>query len=272
MNELGLEWVELRPSCVLVASADAAWKHEPAPRGPFSRPMTHAGEVGTTRRLLDAALALAQHRPTPVQPPRSEPEWISRLASLYHTTHATPRVMAAAAARFQRENQDVLANWSRTKVADEAGHDRLALRDLRALGYAAEELVESVVPKRAAALVRWFEGCIDDSRDPIACVGYAYALERLAIERSAAYIAQIQAWLPTGVDATRCLRVHSAAGSDLGHVHDTVELVASLDASQRRAVVLACHETAHILTDPDLREDPPSLESLATFRAHQQEL
>ena len=213
--------------------------------------MTGPGSPATTRRLLDGAIASAGTPSGPLVPPQGVDAWVGRLISLYHTTHPTPSRMRIAAQRFADAGRDALAAWAAEKVVDEHGHDRLALRDLEALGYDADALVRAVAPRRAVALIRQFDAFVH-APDPIGCLGYAYALERLAAERTEAYVQQVQASLP--VDATRCLRVHSAAGSDASHVDDLVAVVAGCDAASRAAVAVACHTTARILFDPSLIE------------------
>src|SRR6185503_2553531 len=137
-------------------------------------------------------------------PPLTKARWAWRLCGSYCTTHATPGLMAEAAARFGATGRAALARWAEQKAREEQGHDRQALRDLAALGYDAERAVAALVPPTAAALVRYFTAAVR-AEDPIRCVGYAYALERLALRQDAAYIKRIEAMLPPGVYATRCL-------------------------------------------------------------------
>lgn len=252
---IAIEWAEVAPGRVVVATADRAWVHAPVFTGqpdPFAIAMDGPGSLATTRRLLDGAIGAAgRGAPRPAVGPALTPaRWAWRLAGYYRTTHATPLLMAAAAERFAAAGRDALAAWARDKVREETGHDRLALRDLAALGYDSDRLVEHLAPPTAAALVRYFEARVREDDDPIGCVGYAYALERLALERGADDIAAVEAMLPPGVVATRCLRVHSATGSDAAHVEDIVRLVAGLAAPERARVARACYETAAIYCTP----------------------
>lgn len=264
-----VEWAEVWPMRVVIATPDQAWEHRPRSgdfADPFAIPMNGPGDPRTTERLLDAAIALATTRSVPVTPPVDESEWAWRLSGLYRTTHATPRVMAAAAKRFEALGQQVLAAWARTKVREEHGHDQLALRDLRALGYEAEALVEMFTPRRAAALVQWFEAAVFESDEPLGCVGYAYTLERLALERSVAYVEAVERVVGPRRNATRCLRVHSAAGSDAAHVEEIVKLVATLPAAVRARIAADCHATARIIADPQFDERAPTLRELSHLR------
>jgi hypothetical protein len=110
------------------------------------------------------------------------------------------------------------------------------------------------VPPRAAHWVALFER-LAAADDPVGCVGYAHALERLALLRGPAEVQAIEQGLPAGVNATRCLRVHSALGSDTRHVHVNVTTTAALRADERRAIAKACYLTARIYFDPALGDD-----------------
>lgn len=245
---MNLEWVDLGGGRCVVASPDRAWLHRPrfGQPDPFAAPMTGAGHVETTRHLLEGAIAagLASHS-APPPPPMDALRWAWHLVSYYHLTTQTPALLLRAEVSFAASDQPGLAAWARRKRQDEAGHDRLALRDLEALGYDAEALVAAVVPPVPRAMVAAFAAAAAEAT-PLGVVGYAHTVERLAMTLGPSHLVAITASLPAGVDATRCLRVHSAVGSDAGHVEDNVRLVASLSAEARRRVALACLDVAAI--------------------------
>jgi hypothetical protein len=81
-------------------------------------------------------------------------------------------------------------------------------------------------------------------------VGYSYALERNALFVGKRYIEAVQALCPPGVDATRCLRVHSGTGADTSHVTEMVEFIARLPAEDRLTVVRVVYETMKIIAAP----------------------
>ncbi len=268
-----LEWAEVEAGWLVVASAERAWPHRvlDPQSDPLSMPMGRAGSRPTTKRLLDGAIALARHRPRqgasglaePGTKPQSEIDsdsarprpltpnmWAWRLCGAYQTTHATPRVMALAAERFASAGYPTLAAWAGDKVREERGHDTLTLRDLAALGYDAERMVAELVPGKAAALVAYFDATLIADDAPLGCVGYAYALERLALLRDRSSVEAVQAILPDGVDATRCMRVHSASGSDAAHVEETIAVVAALEPAARGHIARATYETAQIFYGP----------------------
>jgi hypothetical protein len=260
--ETEIEWAQLTPQTVIVATNECAWLHHLDPLDSddfFAQPMRGPGGLATTRNLLNGTIGAAQQMargigqkgpsPNDSRPQLTEARWVWRLAGYYHTTHATPRLMAEAAVRFGAAGRQGLADYAMGKVHDEGGHDELALRDLRALGYPAEAVVEELIPPTAAALVEHFARCVR-AENPVGCVGYAYALERLALTNGWDYIRQVEAALPEGVRATRCLRAHSAHSADAKHVEDAIEVTASLPAEDRRLVARACYETALIACGP----------------------
>lgn len=239
--------------------------------------MNGPGAPESTHFLLEGAIALAGRRYRQHEPARRErpsprldrDRWAYRLAGYFHTTHATRRLLPGIARRLASRGRDSVARWADQKVAEETGHDELALRDLTELGFRARELVQAIVPPRAAAWVALFERLASEP-DPITVVGYAHALERLALLRGPAEVAAIERSLPRGLFATRCLRTHSAVGSDARHVAANVQVTAGLCPEDRRTIVLMCHQAAGIYFDPALddRLSPSELEAaVAPFRA-----
>src|SRR5262249_6476399 len=101
-------------------------------------------------------------------------------------------------------------------------------------------------PKSSLALVELFTR-FADSDAPIAVLGYAYALERMALFSTAESIAAIERVIPAGIKATRCLRVHSAVGSDAGHVAESITFMATLPPQDRAATARATYETVGLL-------------------------
>ncbi len=101
-------------------------------------------------------------------------------------------------------------------------------------------------PQPMRAAIEHFEACVDGDT-PVACLGYAYALERPASLLEASYVEAVEKLLPATVDATRCLRWHSSLGEEAGHVDALLGVIAALPAPDRATVVRAAYETAQIL-------------------------
>jgi len=272
-----LEWLEISSvaagstdatDLTVVATATRAFLHVPQALGsdPFQTPMCGDGTPETTHWLLEGAIAAAGrafHAPqAPLSPGIESREpvrvsaahWAYRLAGYFHTTDATRRLLPVIARRFAQSDRRTLAAWAELKISEESGHDQLALRDLSELGYRAQGLVGAFVPPRAAAWVPLFER-LAAADDAVGCVGYAHALERLAALRGPAEVSAIEQSLPSAVNATRCLRVHSGLGSDPHHLRSNVTTTAALNADERRAVAQACYLTARIHFDPAHDDD-----------------
>lgn len=209
-----------------------------------------AASPAVTRRLLDGALAAVWNpriRARRASPPLTPTRWLWRLVGYYHLTHSTTDLLTIASATFARNGQPSLARWARERAREEAHHDELARRDLQAMGVDPSLAIARLRPHPAQALVDWFRSAAV-ATDPIACVGYAYVVERLAMGTTAEDIAAVDRIVPADVRATRCMRVHSAAGSDADHVADTVAVVAALPVDQRAAVARSVYEAALVCT------------------------
>ncbi|MEH2406072.1 hypothetical protein [Nostoc sp.] len=191
----------------------------------------------------------SDHRPPALTPIR----WVWRLAGLYHLCHSTPQLMEEAAQHFASADRQSLAQWALKKAKEEAGHDQLALLDIQSMGYEAQAVVEALVPPAAKALVDHFTRTVQNS-DPIDCVGYSYTAERLAICRGLEYIQRIEVLLPSGKNATRCLGVHSAIGTDVEHVEEAVEMIAELTPNEQTRVAKACYQAALLRFSPPVKD------------------
>jgi pyrroloquinoline quinone (PQQ) biosynthesis protein C len=241
------EWARVAPDKVVVASADRVWLYQPSSGNSsdlFAQPMSGAGSVATTQKLLDTSIVLAKRAVSSSRPPAlSLMLWIWNLAAQYHLTHSVPQLMEEAAQRFATSGREALAQWAAQKAIEERGHDRLALLDIQSLGYDAKAVVQALVPPPAQVLFDYFTRSVQ-TPDPIACVGYSYTQERLALAIGDERIQAVETLLPPGTNATRFLRVHSGVGSDVEHVQESVEMVAGLTPEERTRVAIACYETA----------------------------
>ena len=212
--------------------------------------MTGAGAAGSTVSLLDGAINLGF---TKIEKCLARPEptlagYIVALVGAYHTSVDTPRNLRRAADRFNELGRPELAAYLEERAREETGHDRLALKDLRALGVPGERLVANYIPEGIKPLCKRFDDlCAQDY--PIGCIGYSYCLERIAALKEKTDIEKVQAICPKGLDATRFLRSHSSLGSEASHVEETIQFVASLPANDRISVVRETYELALILAE-----------------------
>jgi hypothetical protein len=255
MARLVTEWVNVTGDISIVArESGEVWFHTPsgtkAEVDPFATPMTGAGAAGSTIRLLDGAInlgfagiekRLARPEPTVVG-------YIVALVGAYHTSVNTPRNLRRAASRFNELGRPEVAAYLEVRAREETGHDRLALKDLRALGVPGERLVANFIPEGIKPLCKRFDDlCAQDY--PIGCIGFSYCLERIAALKQETDIEKVRALCPDGVDASRFLRSHSSLGSEASHVEETIAFVASLPANDRISVVQETYESALIMAE-----------------------
>jgi pyrroloquinoline quinone (PQQ) biosynthesis protein C len=208
--------------------------------------------IAETQRLLDQAIAHAWRTvKTDRRPPKLTPiRWVWRLAAFYHLCASTPQLMKEAAQHFSASGRKSLAQWAMHKAEEEAGHDRLALLDIQSMGYRPETVVEKLFPPAAKALLNYFSQSAQNS-DPIDCVGYSYTAERLGICIGQAYIQKVEALLPPNMNATRCLRAHSAISStEVKHVKETLAMIAGLSLQERNNIAQACYKAACLRFSP----------------------
>jgi hypothetical protein len=253
MTQLVTEWVNVTGDVWIIArESGEVWFHTPngtkEDRNPFAMPMTGAGTVGSTIGLLDGAINLgfAGIEKCRAQPDPTVTGYVVALVGAYHTSVDTPRNLRRAAMRFEELGRPEVAAYLEERAREETGHDRLALKDLRALGVSGERLVANFIPEGIKPLCKRFDDlCVQDY--PIGSIGYSYCLERIAALKQQADVEKVQAMCPDGVDATRFLRSHSSLGSEADHVKETIEFVASLPADDRIKVVRETYESALIM-------------------------
>jgi hypothetical protein len=199
--------------------------------------------------LLDGAINLgfARIEQRLARPDLTPASYVVALVGAYHTSVHTPRNLRRAAKRFEQLGRPEVGVYLEQRAREETGHDRLALKDLQALGVPGERLVANFMPEGIEPLCKRFDDlCAQDY--PIGCIGYSYCLERIAALKQPTDIEKVQALCP-GVDATRFLRSHSCLGSEVSHVEETIEFVASLPANDRIKVVQETYQSAVIMAE-----------------------
>ena len=248
------EWVNVTGNTIIARESGEVWFHTLRSTNvdvdPFATPMTGSGSLGSTNGLLDGAINLGFSR---IESRLARPEptlagYIVALVGAYHTSVDTPRNLRRAANRFNELGRPEVAAYLEERAREETGHDRLALKDLRALGVPGERLVANFIPEGIKPLCKRFDDlCAEDY--PIGCIGYSYCLERIAALKEKTDIEKVRSLCPDGVDATRFLRSHSSLGSEASHVDETIEFVASLPANDRIRVVQETYESALIMAE-----------------------
>jgi hypothetical protein len=254
------EWINVNGDVSIIArESGEVWFYTPdgsnEDTSPFAAPMAGAGSTGSTLGLLDGAISLgfAEIEKNLAKPTPTVAGYVFALIAAYHTSVDTPRNLLHAARRFEQLGRPEVTAYLEDRAREETGHDRLALKDMRALGLPAERLVAMFIPEGIKPLCKRFDDlCAEDY--PIGCVGYSYCLERIAALKQADDIARVKAICPDGVDATRFLRSHSGLGSEASHVQETIEFVAALPANDRISVVQETYRSAVIMAEGYNRE------------------
>jgi len=259
MNNLTAEWVAVSDNIAIISRETGEfWFLELDAYGeilPFAKPMTGKGTRGSTAALLDGAVALGfgSDEDHVADRAASLPKYVFDLVGSYHNSRRTPGNYVQAAKRFTELGRSDIASYLETHAREETGHDRLVLKDLRALSLPAERIVANLVPEGVKPLCELFDR-LSASDYPIGCIGYSYCFEYTAAMKQKSDVDAMRAVCPEGVDASRFLRTHSSLGSEVSHVEDLIDFIASLPASDRIEIVKATYDTAVQLAD-GLRRD-----------------
>jgi hypothetical protein len=264
------ESIRLAPSVYLQASPQKFRLHRLLPweAAPCIETLKEIGDASVTRQMMAGAFYAgflqracdekSADDPATITAP-SLLRYIHWLAGAYQTTHATPPTMRRVAERLAARGQRTAATHCLHVAEEESDHDTLALKDIAALGLPVQEFVRRLRPKYSLTLVELFAR-FADSEAPITVLGYAYVLERMSLFSTAESIAAIERLIPAGIKATRCLRVHSAVGSDAGHVAESIAFLGTLPPQDRAAIARATYETAGLLCAA--RRDYPGDEAM----------
>jgi hypothetical protein len=244
--------VQLGGGETLVASRKGAWI-QPAQGAALelwgSMPPSHRGTPQTTRHLLDGAMSAGERGATAADKwPPTASGWALDLVDQWYTAHHSVALLPVAIERYQSMSRPDLVRFARRKLEEEAGHDRLPLNDLRALGYDADAAVKEVPPGPTAyELVRYARNCVNGP-NPVGLLGYIFTLERRVIRITADALRTLAGALPSDVDAASGVRAH-AIEFDHQHVEDLIAFVSGLPADDRTEVALACYQTAAIFSE-----------------------
>jgi hypothetical protein len=250
MNKANVEWVAItREIAIISCETGEYWfldLNEQGQSVPFSQPMTGKGTRASTAGLLNGAVALAFADLK--QSTASLPRYIFDLVGSFHIARRTPGHLTRAAKRLRELNRSDIASYLETHAQEETGHDRLALKDLRALGLPAEQIVANLVPDGMQPLCDLFDR-LSSAEYPVGCLGYCYCFESTAAMKQRSDIETLEQLYPKNIDASRFARTHSGLGSELGHMEDLIDFVAGLPAFDRTEIVKSTYETAVSLSD-----------------------
>ena len=251
LNMAHMRQIEIGGDNILVAMADGrCWFIDVAFPGAAALPVSRlaAERASLAASLMEGAVCAGLTRTTPAETgrPYTLLRYIRWLAGNTIFAGQTPDLFRRAASRFDAAGRPDLAAFARKKAAEEAGHADLAFRDLESLGLPAADVIRLIRPPSAEAFADRFRAYVESSA-PVALFGFSYCLERMAVERDAAFIRNIDTLCGAGQAATRFLLVHSAVGGDHTHVHEQLAFFESLSDEDLLAVTRAAYETAAML-------------------------
>ena len=233
MNSPTTEWVVVPDNTAVIGSETGeVWFLELGPgdqTSPFAKPMTGKGTRGSTGALLNGAVSLGFGRDEGAANahPASLPRYVFDLVGSYHNSRRTPGHFLQAAKRFREIDRPDLASYLETHAREETGHDRLVLKDLRALGLPAERIVANLFPEGVKPVSEFFDR-LTAADYPIGSIGYSYCFEYTAAMKKEPEVDALAALCPPDIDASRFLRTHSGLGSEVSHVDDMVDFIAGL--------------------------------------------
>jgi hypothetical protein len=248
MNSPTTEWVVVPDNTAVIASETGeVWFLELDPgdeTSPFAKPMTGKGTRGSTGALLNGVVSLGFGRNAGDNlHSASLPRYVFDLVGSYHNSRRTPGHFLQAAKRFREIDRPDLAAYLETHAREETGHERLVLKDLRALGLPAERIVENLFPEGIKPVWEFFDR-LTAADYPIGSIGYSYCFEYTAALKKEPEVDALAALSPPGIDASRFLRTHSGLGSEVSHVDDMVDFIAGLPVTDRIEIVKVAYDTA----------------------------
>jgi hypothetical protein len=173
--------------------------------------------------------------------------YVRFLSQTYHYVCWTKPLLVRAGARLRRLGKyPVLAELFAVKAREEAGHEKWALADLRALGQEAAAINGEPPSAAVAAYIAW-NGFVVESTSPVAFLGTAYVLESLSVRCGADAVRNLRRRraIPGIEGAVSFLRGH--AGADVGHLKQLGSLLAQIrDARDREAILLSARVTCTV--------------------------
>ncbi|MGZ3787544.1 MAG: iron-containing redox enzyme family protein [Bacteriovorax sp.] len=147
--------------------------------------------------------------------------------TFYYVRHST-RLLALAASRLNYENEQNLHLRFIKHLGEESNHEKLALNDLKNLGYAKEDFPE-LSSTRLLYEPQYYK---IEHENPLALMGYILYLEALAQKACPPLAKKITDHY--GAKTATFLHVHGE--EDPKHVAEAVKLIGSLDGANLKAV------------------------------------
>jgi pyrroloquinoline quinone (PQQ) biosynthesis protein C len=166
------------------------------------------------------------------------------LIQTYHYVRWTTPLLRQAGRRMKRLGRHpALAELLLQKAAEERGHERWLLADLKHLGWSREEVEQTAPCPAVLAYVAW-NRFTAEAGSPTAFLGTAYVLEYLSVYRASGAVERLiqRDAIPNIRKAVTFLRGH--AGADISHVAELNTVLLGLeDPREQSAIVLSARAT-----------------------------
>jgi pyrroloquinoline quinone (PQQ) biosynthesis protein C len=150
------------------------------------------------------------------------------LAQSYFYVSYTTRMLALAASRTKLDENKFHLKFI-GHAAEEKGHEKLCINDLKALGHSASDFPE--LPQ-TSAIYHSLHYLIENA-DPCAILGYALVLEGISANRAEVVLEKLTKTY--GKAATSFLRVHVEV--DKGHNQETKQALEACSEKQLEAIL-----------------------------------
>lgn len=149
--------------------------------------------------------------------PWENPEFYSRwLAQTTYFVNCSSRILTLASAHCPPKYQSFHLRFL-SHAAEEKGHEKLSMMDLKHIGYKLEDIPEMVNTQLLYQnLFYWIQ-----FRNPLAIFGWVLALECMALERGKKLLEKTEK--AHGPKGSHFLRVH--ANDDVEHVKEAMEMI-----------------------------------------------
>ncbi|RKH58221.1 iron-containing redox enzyme family protein [Corallococcus llansteffanensis] len=169
------------------------------------------------------------------------------LVQTYQYVRWSTQFLTESGERMKREGRHTaLADLLLQKSAEENGHEKWLLADLKNLGWTAERVEHAPVCSAVRAYVEW-NRFTTLSGVPTAFLGTAYVLEYLSVERAPASVDRLiaESGIPNIHKAVTFLRGHGAADGD--HVAELELVLRALTSPEEQAALLLSARTTRAL-------------------------
>ena len=181
------------------------------------------------------------------------------LVQTYHYVRWTTPLLTESGERMQRTgSHPALGELFLHKAAEERGHERWLLADLKNLGWSPERVAGAGRCPAVNAYIAW-NRYTALAGVPLAFLGTAYVLEYLAVHRASAAVARLLAarTIPHIHKAVTFLRGHGE--EDAAHVAELTTLLRSMtDPRDQAAVLLSARTTRSLYLGLFGAEAPPA--------------